>query len=562
MKILLRHFIARFFDSEMVTDSDEMRKALIGFFAAFASLGIVVLQTFSERYDALQRATSAIYHSELRADQLLFIGIAMGITALLTVLYWQSLFPTRRDCLALASLPISPSQIFIAKFAAVLLVFAGFVFSTSLPWAVMFQASASGHWRANPSAFVSIAANFAGTAGACVFVFFSLAALQGVLLNLLPTRFFERASLWIQGLIFIAIVGVMPLVARQPLNGWWPGAWFLRLWESIVTGDARLACPALTAITIPVGIAAAAYLASYARYRRILLEAPSARRSPLWAGMGSWLLERWIHSPKEQAAFGFLWKSLVRSSTHRLLLLAYAGLALGWIVKGALDMPVPSLRDEGMYGTLVTVSPLALALLVTLALRYLFALPVALPANWVFRISDLEGRTAWLHAVERFVVWYGIAPVFLVSMPASIAVLGLTRAAAVALLSFLIALLWFEALFRNWRKLGFICSYLPAKRPAAVTFVRYLAAAPLLVGVASGILYCSIEPAAFIALVTLQLAMWWRLRARRRALWSTCDLVYEDLPPVEISPLDLGEYVHAEGPEAGRAARIPFENVG
>ena len=102
---LLRHFLGRFFDSEMVSDPDEVRKVLIGVFAAFASLGLVILQAYRVRYDGLQSlvwSTPALYRHELRSDQLLFIGIAMGVTVLLTVLHWESLFPTLRDCLALA----------------------------------------------------------------------------------------------------------------------------------------------------------------------------------------------------------------------------------------------------------------------------------------------------------------------------------------------------------------------------------------------------------------------------------------------------------------------------
>ena len=41
-------------------------------------------------------------------------------------------------------------------------------------------------------------------------------------------------------------------------------------------------------------------------------------------------LDRWIPEPREQAAFAFLWKTLFRSRSHRLFLLAYAGAALGW----------------------------------------------------------------------------------------------------------------------------------------------------------------------------------------------------------------------------------------
>src|SRR5204863_194755 len=134
----------------------------------------------------------------------------------------------------------------------------------------------------------------------------------------------------------------------------------------------------------------------------------------------------------------------------------------------------------GMYGMMVTVSPLAVALLVVVALRYLFALPVELRANWVFRMEDRNGGTAWLSAVVRFVVCCGIAPVFLAALPASIAVLGWQRALASTALLVLTALLWFEALFRRWQKLPYTCSVLPARRPFAVTLVRYALASTLL----------------------------------------------------------------------------------
>src|SRR5207249_2519158 len=150
------------------------------------------LQSFDKMREAgLSR--SQIY-GEIRADELTFIAIAMGITALLTALVWQSLFPSLRDCLALAGLPLSARQIFLAKSGALLLAFAAFVLAMNLPWAMIFAAASSGG-QENPSKLTKIAANFAATGGACVFVFFSLLACQGVLLNVLPSRAFARASL-------------------------------------------------------------------------------------------------------------------------------------------------------------------------------------------------------------------------------------------------------------------------------------------------------------------------------------------------------------------------------
>jgi predicted permease len=552
---LLRHFLARFFDSEMVSTPGEWLKVAIGGFAALLSAGILVVKIYMWRYTVDVYVQSAafpdgrIYREWIRGDLLSVIGMVMAVTALLTLLLWQSLFPSARDCLALAGLPVSARQIFRAKFSALLLLFAGFVLALSLPFAISFAAVTGGRWQENPSGLVNVAANFASTAGSCTFVFFGLLALQGILLNMLPGRVFSRVSLAVQGLLFIATLGALPLVGRRPAAEWWPPVWFLRLWEAIVTGPQSSARNAILAIMLPAALAVAAYLLSYRRYQRLLLEAPPDRGAR-WTRLGSWLLERWIGNPREQAAFSFIWKTLARSRSHRLILLAYAGVALGWIVQGALDTPKPSLRDEGMYGLLVILAPLAVSMLATVGLRYVFSLPVSLPANWIFRMVDREGRSAWLAATERFVTWCGIAPVFVASLPASLSILGWPRAAVATALSFFIALIWFEATFREWRKLPFTCSYLPGKRPVWLTALFYSLATPFLAPAGKLVLYCSSNLTGFVALATFIAVLWWKLRARRLRLWSECTLHFEETAEAVVTALDLE-------PGAGRSTEQP-----
>src|SRR5260370_41682989 len=262
-----------------------------------------------------------------------------------------------------------------------------------------------------------------------------------------------RDTVFMQPNLYIATVGELPLFARQPHSAaWWPPVWFVRLWEAIVTGRAS-ARPALLAIALPAILAVLSYLLSYHRYRNLLLEAPPARPGGRWSGWGSRLLELWLRNPREQAAFAFTWKTLARSRIHRLLLLAYAGLALGWVIKAALDAPPVSLHDEGMYGLMAVASPLGLSVLMILALRYLFSIPVTLQANWMFQTADQEGREAWLAAVQRFVIACGIVPVHLASLPPSIAILGWLRALAVTALGGPVALLCFERPPPDRRKL-------------------------------------------------------------------------------------------------------------
>jgi hypothetical protein len=59
--------------------------------------------------------------------------------------------------------------------------------------------------------------------------------------------------------------------------------------------------------------------------------------------------------------------------------------------------------------------------------RHLFSIPVELQANWIFRITEQEGRKEWLRAVDRFVLWVGAAGLFLVPFPLELKLLGLAR---------------------------------------------------------------------------------------------------------------------------------------
>ncbi len=368
--------------------------------------------------------------------------------------------------------------------------------------------------------------------------------MQGLLLNLVPGRWFLRVSLFVQATLFIATVGALPLFARQPKAAvWWPPVWFVRLWEAIVTGRAS-ARPALLAIVLPAVLAVLCYLLSYHRYRKLLLEAPPARAGGQWSGWGSRLLDLWIRNPREQAAFAFTWKTLARSRIHRLILLAYAGLALGWVIKAALDAPPVALHDEGMYGLMAVASPLGLAVLMILALRYLFSLPVTLQANWMFQTADQEGRDAWLAAVQRFVIACGIVPVYLASLPATIAILGWLRALAVTALGVLVALLCFERLFRNWRKLPFTCSYLPGKEMVWLLLFRssvamiYFAAIPPMLLSASG------ELASFLALFTALVLLWRRWRGKRIAQWTENSVLWEESLEADVMALHIPSVEH------------------
>jgi len=558
---LVRHFLARFFDSDMFSASGDSLKAAVGLAAVLFSFNILALGTYMNRYGHLLNphvSTPAQYLSGIHTDMLTFLALAMAVTALLTALEWQSLFPSLRDSLALASLPVTPRQIFLAKFAALILVFAVFVVAlTELP-AMLFASVIAGPWQENPSTGAIAAANFAALGGACVFVFFSLLALQGLLLNVLPGRLFTRASLFAQAVVFIATLGTVPLVGDQPQTAWWwPPVWFWNLRAAMLGTAGGGSRAAVMALVLPPAIAVLSYRLSYHRYRKLLLEAqitPGRRR---WEGAGAWLLDLWIRDPREQAAFAFIWKSLARSRNHRMVLLAYAGVALGWILSGLSDMPKSARHDAGTVGVLVVLVPLVACCSVCLALRYLFSLPVELRANWVFQLTEGQGRTAWLNAVERFLVWCGIVPIYAATVPAAVAVFGPVRAAAATIIGSLAALLLFEFIFRRWQKLPFTCSYVPAKQEVWFVSLAYAMYLPVLALVAQLLLFGSGDPAAFLALVVFEAAVWWWRRRRRRASSSANPLAYVEAPEDALMSLGLHADPDAPPPDQDAPQRQP-----
>ncbi|MGH9672574.1 MAG: ABC transporter permease [Bryobacteraceae bacterium] len=517
---LLRHFLTRFFDNDLVPPG-AMPRVAAGALALTASLWIILARVLAFKYSEMVRLKlESRYRAEILADQTALLLLAMCATALLAAALWQSLYPALRDYLALAGLPVRPAEIFTAKFTALLMVFVAFVLVLALPAAVVFQLVTATAWMRYPSAAAGIASSFTAIAAGSSAVFFGLIALQGLLLNALPGRVFERVSLWIQALLVAGALGALPFVlsgARLPFD---PAAWrYTTLGGAIA----------------PVG-AFLAYRLSYHRYRRLLLEAPLARPAER-ADYLMRLLDLWIKDPREQAAFAFLCRTIARSRVHRMVLFVYAGFAIAWILKNASDY-LAEQRDD-IERLLLSSVPLTLACFALFGLRYLFSLPAERRANWIFQIAERDGRGAWLNAVERFVLCLGVAPMIALGGVAIAAAEGFLFGAAWALLAFLLCAAAFEFLFRDWRKMPFTCSYLPGKRPLALTLVTYLALLPVLLPVGFVVIAGASNPAAFVIVLGLELALWTRLRRTRLASWGTYPLKYEEEPDRAVESIGL-----------------------
>ena len=199
---LLRHFLARFFDSELTTSPDQWKVPLIGAFSLVLPWFPMFVDPLRYKYAHFSSLpTPGPFQQVVRTDELWLLTLMMGAIGLLTALKWQALFPSQRDYQVLGVLPLRARQIFQAKLLALLIVSTAAVVVLNLLPGLVFPLISASRWQINPSIREHIQAHAIAFAAGSYLMFFGLLAVQGVLLNLLPPRLFGRVTGYLQGVL-------------------------------------------------------------------------------------------------------------------------------------------------------------------------------------------------------------------------------------------------------------------------------------------------------------------------------------------------------------------------
>jgi hypothetical protein len=263
-----------------------------------------------------------------------------------------------------------------------------------------------------------------------------------------------------------------------------------------------------------------------------MVESGSAVESP---SVGRWSIAGLLaREPHQAAVFHFMDAALARSRTHRLLLLGYGGLALGILLNSvllALAAKEWEIDWDAMLRFMTLYWPLAASMIFIPGMRHALSIPVELGGNWIFRMTESQGRAQWMSAVERFVMVYAILPIYVLLAPAAVMTLGWSVAARMMALQALVSLTIFELLFNNWQQLPFACSYAPGKKPLTSVIGTYLAAVFFLAPALSIIIAALSQlTVTFLFGLTFFLAAWLGARRQRRQGWGESKLIWEDLP--------------------------------
>ena len=309
------------------------------------------------------------------------------------------------------------------------------------------------------------------TAG--VFIFCSVLGVQGLAAQILPRRYFLRVSSLLQiaaFCLFVTVYFLEPKIAApgqsRPYLEWSPSYWFLGLFQQLSGSPAlaNLAQRAWIGLAIALTTTAAAYVLSYLRTMRQIVEEPDITPSTA--------LRNWIPpfgNPLATAVGQFSIRTLLRSRQHRLMFAFYLGVGFAatiFFVKNPEIEELPGAISTALLGSSILVVGLCIV-----GTRVAFSLPLDLRANWIFRIMPIHpgpnclvARRRALYAIGVIPAWAGSAALFLSIWPLRTAIQHLV---ILALIGAALA----EVCLRGTQKIPFTCSYLPGKSNFNITFL-------------------------------------------------------------------------------------------
>jgi len=466
--LLIRHFFGRFFDTEALSPQGDPQANVtqtLGILAVPSAFFVLVFRPLN------------LFGWSLVAVRYIFLSISMILMGFIMVFEWDALFPDRRDYQILTPLPLGLSHLFLAKAAALGMFLGIFLLDINFFGVLLWRAIDTG-----PRPINLFLSHVTAVLAAGLFAALSVAALQGVLITILPAKAYRRVSVGIQtafmGLL-VMLLFLSPMMGfamerliktNNPGVYWFPGFWFAGLYEALRPAThnpvlAGLGIRAVRALAWAAGICAATYLPFYRRHARKMLEAPEPSPSgpgPLRKGTFAVLDRLLLHHPVESAVFRFIGQTITRSMKHRLFLATYGGF-------GAAVAAMSLGSESGLLRL-----PLTLSFVLVSGLRAAFNFPSELSANWAFQVSETSHAGPYLRATRKWIAVCAILPLFALMAPMEFARFPWKAALFHLAFGIGVSMILMEILFLGFRKVPFTCSHFPGKINLVALAVVYI----------------------------------------------------------------------------------------
>jgi hypothetical protein len=559
--ILTRHFLRRFLDNDLISPSGDAHIGLSHVLAAFIVSSLLVVTRVMLRYSQFRLTWGQV--ADLTFDDAVaYASLAMILLGMIATLTWDAFYLDSRDEIVLGSLPVSPRLLAAAKLAALGVFLA--VFTVALNFLPILFSPALTIRPVRHSTFDQLVGLAVGhtwaSVGAGIWAVLAVVALRGLLGWLLPAGLFRRIGPIVQGALVLGILGwtvLMPqfLTAARSVwkEGGWardavPPFWFVGLHRNAIgkagpVADA-LARTALVALGTTAALVVVVYLAWPARRQfaggSVIhggTNGPSVASRAIGLLAGRLFRTRAI----ERACFEFTLLGLGRGSAHRLYLAAAVGGGVAWSMSGVFWALAQQGSAAVMRPSVATLQiQFVLALLLATAVRFAVTVPVALQANWLFRITERRAAARY-HAGTRWAALaVALVPVAAL-VPAHVAMWGWSAAAYHLLVGAFYAAFIVELLFNVQVKVPFAAPYVSGSIRLKTRWLLYLFGASVLTTVPSLVEERALRSGGMVWLLPIALLGLTGLlmRVRRGRERQQAGLVFEEPPLDAIQTLSI-----------------------
>jgi hypothetical protein len=155
----------------------------------------------------------------------------------------------------------------------------------------------------------------------------------------------------------------------------------------------------------------------------------------------------------------FVWKTLRRSETHRLVLAAIGGLGLVLSSQALMNVvePAKSFRDAALSPDALSI-PYIVSFLIIVGLRVVFEIPTELRANWIFQLVVDPDQQECERLARKVILIFVLPCIAVIAFPIYAYLEGLVVASIHTLLVTTWAVLLTNTVLVRFRKLPFTCT--------------------------------------------------------------------------------------------------------
>jgi hypothetical protein len=499
--LLVRHFLERFFNNDMVSADGEAKARLLQVVYAIALPGMVVALFLFPLYHApLERP----FWSQA-SDHYFYVLYSFVSVGAVSIFAWDLLFPDLLDLFVLSPLPIVGARQFRSRIVAAVVFLGLFLIGCNALGAIFYPLLSE-----SPGLARHLLAHVLAVLTSGAFAAAWVLSVQGLTVTILGERLFRAISPFLQGIsvmLLLTILLLFPVTSRflevlvnLPAARFFPPFWFLGIYETLLAGSSSL--PVFSGLAKTGCLATALFLAltivsyplAYRRRMRYLVEGSEEfdTRNPAIIPLHRLLHATLLRNTVQRGIYHFISCSLLRTQRHRVYMAMYGGLGLALLLACTVLLKL----SHGHLGLALSTDGLRAAVPIaafwTIAgLRTAFLSPADRRGSWIFRVilgkptsAQLDTTVLW---ILPCVLGLTLGLVVLINRVAPAELRGWNSFACQALLAIGLCLLLMDALFLKVRSIPFTGE---ARAPAtnlAFILLQYFGFFPPLILLAVGL---------------------------------------------------------------------------